>query len=197
MSIKILGGLAKGQALFIPPENITRPTSVMLRRKAFDALQDLSDYHFYDLCAGSGAMGVEAWSRGALSSTLVEAHPKALATLKKNLAALKTKYGVHLEERPLTLVGMKLETWLSRDLERALQEKSGVVFFDPPYKDHALYQAFKDALSSCSFEGEVWVESDRLSGVSRDFFSSWGEPHKIYEHSDSWLARWKFPITKV
>lgn len=195
MSIKILGGLAKGQALFVPPETITRPTSVMLRRKVFDALQDLSDFHFFDLCAGSGAMGIEAWSRGAKSATLVEAHPKVQGILKKNLSGIKAKFAAELAERPIHLAPTKLENWLARELSGLKNLDSVVVFLDPPYKDHSLYQAFRAAIGECEFAGEVWVESDRLSGVAVNFFETWHGPHKIYEHSDSWLARWKFPKT--
>lgn len=165
----------------------------MLRRKAFDALQDLSDFHFFDLCAGSGAMGVEAWSRGARSATLVEAHPKVQAILKKNLSALKSKFSLELEKRPISLVGAKLESWLVRELGPLEALAPVVLFFDPPYRDHSLYQSFKDALFHCELEGEVWIESDRLSGVPVSFFDAWKGPHKVYEHSDSWLARWKFP----
>ena len=75
MPLRILGGKAKGQLLKSPPENsITRPTSVMLKRKFFDAFQDLGEAHFYDLCAGSGSVGIEAWSRGVKQVELVEKH---------------------------------------------------------------------------------------------------------------------------
>jgi hypothetical protein len=65
MSIQILGGLARGRTLDVPTGNLIRPTSVMLRRRLFDARQDMSSFHFYDLCSGSGSVGIEAWSRGA------------------------------------------------------------------------------------------------------------------------------------
>lgn len=72
MAINILGGHAKGHALFVPPTSITRATTVMLRRKFFDAHQDLTNCLFIDLFAGSGAMGLEACSRGAERVILVE-----------------------------------------------------------------------------------------------------------------------------
>lgn len=167
----------------------------MLRRKAFDALQDLSEFHFIDLCAGSGAMGIEAWSRGAKSVNLIEAHPKAQIITKKNVAGLKTRFSNELDLRPLTVVSAKAEQWLAKDLAKFEVVGDVVLFFDPPYRDHKLYELFKEMLSTSKVSGEVWVESDRLSGVALKLFESWGEPHKVYEHSDSWLARWKFPIT--
>jgi 16S rRNA (guanine966-N2)-methyltransferase len=63
MSIKILGGIAKGTILFLPDEKLTRPTLVLLKRKIFDAIQNFDGKIFIDACAGSGAIGLEAWSR--------------------------------------------------------------------------------------------------------------------------------------
>jgi 16S rRNA (guanine966-N2)-methyltransferase len=59
MALKILQGEAKGLSL-VAPSSGTRPTSVLLRRKVFDAHQDMSDSIFIDCCAGTGAMGLEA-----------------------------------------------------------------------------------------------------------------------------------------
>ena len=92
MSIRILGGLGKGHVLEVPPENITRPTSVMLRRKLFDRYQDISDYTFIDICAGSGAMGLEAISRGAKKVIFIENSQKALSILKKNIKSIRKIY---------------------------------------------------------------------------------------------------------
>lgn len=193
MSIKILGGLAKGQALFVPPEHITRPTSVMLRRKVFDAVQELDQFHFYDFCAGSGAMGIEAWSRGAMSVTLLEPAPKALAILKRNCQTMGERFSAECAARPLKFGSQKFEQWLKR--ERVAGES--VLFFDPPYKDHALYAVFREFVLTLEISGEVWVESDYMSGVAPEFFASWGDALKCYEHSDSWLARWKLPLQKT
>ena len=57
MSIKILGGFARGQVLAVPKTDSIRPTSVMLRRRIYDFFQDLDGFYFLDICAGSGAMG--------------------------------------------------------------------------------------------------------------------------------------------
>jgi len=192
LSIKILGGLAKGQALFIPPSESTRPTSVMLRRKAFDAVQDLSGLHFYDFCAGSAAMGIEAWSRGAESVTLIESSSRAQQIIKKNLSALKNRYATELEQRPIHLYQGKVEQWTKISSPKS----DCILFFDPPYKDHTLYKSFKDFIGVCEVDAEVWVESDKLSGVALSFFADWQAPYKVYEHSNSWLARWKIPFSK-
>ena len=159
----------------------------MLRRKVFDAVQRLDDFHFYDICAGSGAMGIEAWSRGAASVTFVESHPKALGVLQQNLKALQSKFQAESTERVLKLEKVKFEQWQKRSIANA----PAIIFFDPPYKDHALYESLLNWTTTLSLTGELWVESDHLSGVLPSFFSALGEPERCYEHSDSWLARWK------
>ena len=65
MSVKILGGFARGLNLLVPKGDLIRPTSIMLKRRVFDFFQRMDDKIFIDLCAGSGAVGLEAWSRGA------------------------------------------------------------------------------------------------------------------------------------
>src|SRR5687767_5614459 len=113
MSLRILGGKAKGLPLLLPPEGITRPTSSLLRRRPFDFRQDWDGWCFVDLCAGSGSMGLEAWSRGARQVLLVEAHPKVLDLLGRNLAALKERCPGDFAERPARAVRARAEKWVS------------------------------------------------------------------------------------
>ena len=94
MSVKILGGVARGFPLALPRSDLTRPTSVMIKRKLFDWRQDLGGYTFIDLCAGSGAMGYEALSRGADKVVLVDSDKYAFMTMKKNRAALQRIFSV-------------------------------------------------------------------------------------------------------
>ena len=68
--MQIIGGLAKGHGLCVPRG--IRPTSTLLKRKLFDSHQTWEAVNFIDLCAGSGSVGLEAWSRGAKSVCLVE-----------------------------------------------------------------------------------------------------------------------------
>ena len=65
MSIKILAGELKGMGIAVPSSDQLRPTSIMLRKKIFDASQGLDIRWFVDLLAGSGSVGLEAVSRGA------------------------------------------------------------------------------------------------------------------------------------
>ena len=83
--MEILGGTAKGMSLKVPEGREVRPTSVRSRRALFDMLGDLSGRCFCDLFAGSGAVGIEAASRGASHVLLVEKAPAALAAVRSNV----------------------------------------------------------------------------------------------------------------
>ena len=82
MSLRVLGGKFKGRPIEVPSSG-TRLTSVLLKRRLFDALQSLEGYHFVDLCAGSGAVGLEALSRGADSVTFVDTGKKQVNLIKR------------------------------------------------------------------------------------------------------------------
>ena len=162
MSINILGGKARGFKLQVPPDSITRPTSVMLKRRLFDWRQDWSDHSFVDLCAGSGAMGFEALSRGAKTVWLNEPNKTAYKILEKNAQSWIDK--IKLDEQKLHLSSRPFLNFLPSLL--AQQSEEMVIFFDPPYENHRMYDDFWQALSG--FQGELWVESDNLKGVKLD-----------------------------
>lgn len=123
---RLISGSAGGRRLATPPGRGTRPTSDRTREGLFSSLQamlgDLSDVRFLDLFAGSGAVGLEAASRGAAAVTLVERDPKAARVIRANLAALGVT-GVDVVE---SSVGR----FLAVD-----PTPYDVVFVDPPYAD--------------------------------------------------------------
>jgi 16S rRNA (guanine966-N2)-methyltransferase len=87
---RIVAGSAGGRRLAVPPKG-TRPTSDRVREALFSAVEstvDLADARVLDLYAGSGALGLEALSRGAASAVFVESASGALAVLRKNVAAV-------------------------------------------------------------------------------------------------------------
>lgn len=87
---RIIAGTAKGQQLRVPPKG-TRPTSDRVREAMFSRLEHLdaiTDARVLDLYAGSGALGIEALSRGAATATFVEAHSGAARVCEANLRAL-------------------------------------------------------------------------------------------------------------
>ncbi len=108
----------------MPVGEVTRPTSDRAREGLFSSLQSLGDVdgaRVLDLYAGSGALGLEALSRGAASATFVEDDPAALNAIRDNIAAL-TLVSAHV-------VPMKVEVFLEVEAE----PRYDVAFLDPPY----------------------------------------------------------------
>lgn len=120
---RIVAGRAGGRRLAVPPKG-TRPTSERVREAMFSALQaaiELDGAHVLDLYAGSGALGLEALSRGAASATFVESDRKALDVLRRNADAVGLPGAVVLPGA--------VETVLAREAP----EPFDVVLADPPY----------------------------------------------------------------
>lgn len=120
---RIIAGTHRGRRLVVPSGTTTRPTSDRAREGLFSTLQSLTDLEgvaVLDLYAGSGALGLEALSRGAASATLVEDDPRALAAIRANVAALGL---------PATVVDLDVGRFLSGQ-----PSSYAVVLLDPPYE---------------------------------------------------------------
>ena len=84
--MRVIAGEAKGRRLFSVPGQSTRPITDRVKEALFDILAGrVSEARFLDLFAGTGAVGIEALSRGAADATFVERNSRALATLRRNL----------------------------------------------------------------------------------------------------------------
>jgi 16S rRNA (guanine966-N2)-methyltransferase len=121
---RIVAGTAGGRRLAVPPGRATRPTSDRTREGLFSSLEtllDLDGARVLDLYAGSGAVGLEALSRGAAAATLVEADPKALKTLRENVVALGLPGATVRPEK------------VERFAAGPSSEANDLVFLDPPY----------------------------------------------------------------
>lgn len=189
MSIKILGGLARGFTLATPHESITRPTSVLLKRRLFDYFQNLSGYHFIDLCAGSGSMGLEALSRGADSATFIESNPKAFKVLQTNTKAFIKKYEAHINDvSKLDFSKWLIHYFLTYESLSDEEKESHILFFDPPYEKPDLYEKFFYLLKENNFKGIVIIEACRQKTLpEKDFQEKYGEPDRNYQQGTSFL----------
>ena len=122
---RIIAGSAGGRRLRTPPGDTTRPTSDRVREGLFSALESLvgslDGLRFLDLYAGSGAVGLEAFSRGAGVVTLVEQHRRTAALARANAATLRA-------ERAEVLTGAVGSVLLRRPAA-----PYDVAFLDPPY----------------------------------------------------------------
>jgi len=87
-NLRVISGSFRGRRLHAPRGRTTRPTSARVREALFSILGDLEDARVLDLYAGSGALGIEALSRGARDLVLVEHDRAAQACIRDNLAAI-------------------------------------------------------------------------------------------------------------
>jgi 16S rRNA (guanine(966)-N(2))-methyltransferase RsmD len=121
---RIVAGTLGGRRIAAPPGAGTRPTSDRVREALFSALEagtELAGARFLDLYAGSGAVGLEALSRGAEHALLVEADPKAAKLVRENAATLG-------------LTGARVRTErVERLAEGTADAPYDVIFADPPY----------------------------------------------------------------
>jgi 16S rRNA (guanine966-N2)-methyltransferase len=122
--MRVVGGRLGGRSLVAPPGRATRPTPERVREALFSILASVEDLRVLDLFAGSGALGIEALSRGAAALTLVDASPRAVAAIKRNLGAL----GIEAEVRH-----QKALAFLEQ--ARVQRRQYDLVFLDPPYGD--------------------------------------------------------------
>lgn len=122
--MRVVAGSARGRRLQAPPGRGTRPTSDRVREAVFNALGSqgvVEGARVADVFAGSGAMGIEALSRGAASAVFVESDARALAAIAANLTA------TGLAERA-TVVKTGVERWLA-----GRPGPFDLALLDPPY----------------------------------------------------------------
>ncbi|MFG1871835.1 16S rRNA (guanine(966)-N(2))-methyltransferase RsmD [Micromonospora arborensis] len=153
---RIVAGTLGGRRIAAPPGAGTRPTSDRVREALFSAVQaevDLDGARFADLYAGSGAVGLEALSRGARHVLLVESDPRAARVIRENVAALRAGTAARL-------VTGKVATVLAAGPGG---ETYDVVFADPPYAVPA--EEITDVLTALVDGG--WLAPDALVVVER------------------------------
>ncbi|HYV14619.1 MAG TPA: 16S rRNA (guanine(966)-N(2))-methyltransferase RsmD [Conexibacter sp.] len=159
--MRVVAGRCGGRRLAAPPGQATRPTSDRVREALFSLLGPLDDAVVLDLFAGSGALGIEALSRGAARATFVDDAPAAIAVVRANLASL----------------GLEAEAEVRRQDARAFlrgardgRHEYDLVLLDPPYR---LAVELGRELSPLLAEviapgGRVVAESDRRAPLDLD-----------------------------
>ena len=130
--MRIISGKARGTKLYTLDSNITRPTLDRVKESVFNIIQNnIIESVFVDLFSGSGAIGLEAASRGAKKVILCEKDKNAANIIKKNIE--KT----HLNENTI-LYNMNYEKMIEK-----LNEKIDIIYIDPPYKTDLAYESLK------------------------------------------------------
>ncbi|WP_269453390.1 16S rRNA (guanine(966)-N(2))-methyltransferase RsmD [Microlunatus phosphovorus] len=183
MMTRIIAGSRGGRRLTMPPGDQTRPTSSKVREALFSSLASwtggssgpadvaLKGWAFCDLFAGSGAVGLEAASRGAAPVMLVESSRRALRTIEQNVAAVD------------------LEVEIRRDAIQDLVRRQSpypfdIVFLDPPYElaNGAIEAILRDLVANDWLTGEGLVVLERSSREPA--------PHWPDALSDTWEKKY-------
>lgn len=193
MSLKVLGGSAGGFYLESPKGDLIRPTQILLKRRIFDAYQDFEGFYFVDICAGTGSMGIEAWSRGASAVYFSETNKKVYEILKGNITKVEQKYQVSTEHQALNLDALKSLPLILNELRSKNREAETVIFIDPPYEKHQLYFDLIKILKDFSFKGVVWIESDSVKGPNKEIFLNSLKVYREFSHGDAFVLMTEIP----
>ena len=155
--MRIVGGKYRHRNIIYPDDaSHTRPTKDRVREAIFSALGDISNARVLDLYAGSGAMGIEALSRGASRCTFVDISPIAIKTVKANLTNLK------VDEKEYEIIKNKDVNALEFLKQKGNQ--FDLIILDPPY-DEGQYEAIVDKMNTVGLLSEhavIVMEANRL-----------------------------------
>jgi 16S rRNA (guanine966-N2)-methyltransferase len=164
--VRIIAGKYRGRRLKSPPSLETRPTSDRLRETLFNILTPrIKGVRFLDLCAGSGAVGIEALSRGAAHASFVDQSRRMCGLIEANLEAL----GVG--EDDAAVINVEAAEFLLRRVKKE-GEPFDIIFFDPPYA--ADYEVVLNSLGGqvtrlFTNDGMVIVEHHRKNDLPGPF----------------------------
>lgn len=171
--MRVIAGSLRGRRFGAPPGGATRPTPERVREALFSALGDIGGLVVLDLFAGSGALAIEALSRGAARAELVERDRRAASVIAANLTLLGLGDRAHL---------------VAGDASRALEQAAArgalydLVFIDPPYRRaEQLGPELAERLPALlAPDGRVVCESDRrapleLDGLTLGFERRYGD----------------------
>jgi 16S rRNA (guanine966-N2)-methyltransferase len=190
---RVVAGAARGRRLAVPPGRATRPTSDRAREALFSTLESLvgalAGRRFADLFAGSGAVGLEALSRGAAHVLLVDDDTAAVRTARANVRAVDLAGAEVRHDRVERVVAHPPATG-----------PYDVVFLDPPYElaDEALAAVLLRVVE------QEWVVPDAVVVVERSSRTPWSWPpgyvaerSRRYGEATLWYGRAALPSETV
>ena len=150
--VRIISGKYKSRKITFPDRAEMRPTGNRIRESLFNWIQaDVVNSRCLDLFSGSGALGIEALSRGAETATFIESDFETANCLAKNLRTLKAENGIVINSNAIT--------WLESQKNI---EPFGFVFLDPPFKKNLLLDCISLLESNCmiTHNGNIYIETE-------------------------------------
>ena len=159
--LRIIAGTWRGRKISFPPVPGLRPTPDRVRETLFNWLDPvIKDKHCLDLFAGSGALGIEAASRGAAEVVLVDDHPRVVETLREQLQLLNAAQ--------VQVVQAGVDDYLS-GVSRAFD----IVFLDPPFREGLLSRCILQLESRGWLADEAWVYLEVEHELKLDLPKNW------------------------
>ena len=155
--MRIISGKARGTKLYTLDGQNTRPTLDRVKESLFNIIQnELKDKIFLDLFSGSGAIGLEAVSRGARKAILCDNSKKASEIIKKNIEKTHLEEFVELYNEPYEKV-----------ISYKVMEKVDIIYIDPPYETNLVYESVKLILEKELIKDEslIIIETDQEERV--------------------------------
>ena len=163
-SVRIIAGAWRGRRIHFPDMPALRPTPDRVRETLFNWLQhSITDARVLDLFAGSGALGLEALSRGARHAVFVEQFPAAARALQEQLI----RFGGAAKGRILQMGAARYLRTPSEPFGEPFGEPFDIAFLDPPFGTNALaeYIPLLDAGGWLKVGSLVYLENERAAGV--------------------------------
>jgi 16S rRNA (guanine966-N2)-methyltransferase len=187
--MRVIAGTYRSRQLIAPRGLETRPTSDRLRERLFNIIAPrVEGSRFVDLYAGTGAVGIEALSRGASHVWFAENAAPALASLRQNLVALKIERGFTLEDRGVGALLQRLGK---------ISQLIDLVFLDPPYEAEAEYEGTLNFLGSArgrtTLAANVLVVAEHSSKAKLAMRYGALEHTRLVKQGDAALSFFGFP----
>lgn len=185
--MRIIAGKYRGRRLQSPPSDGTRPTSDRLRETLFNILAPrIEGARFLDLCAGTGAVGTEALSRGAEHATFVDQSRQMCGVIEANLNALM------VEESDFKIVTAESSEFLRR-LAKKEHPLFDVIYFDPPYAvdPYSVVNLISDTGEQLlTDDGLLIVEHHKKKELAEEFGRL--RRYRVLKQGDSVLTFYRF-----
>lgn len=161
--MRIIGGKAKGTKLYTLQGENTRPTLDRVRESLFNILQyEIRESIFLDLFSGSGAVGIEAVSRGAKKAILCDKSKEAIEIIRKNIEKTHIQGQVECYHKSFDEL-----------LKNRIKEKIDIIFIDPPYQTDYAYEAVKIILENEIIHEDsiIIIETDQEKRIEQQLES--------------------------